>query len=43
LRPKKDGRPAMFYSLVTKDSREQEFAMNRQLFLAEQGYGYEII
>jgi DNA excision repair protein ERCC-3 len=42
LRPKKDGRPAMFYSLVTKDSREQEFAMNRQLFLAEQGYGYEI-
>ena len=43
LRPKKDGRPAMFYSLVTKDSREQEFAMNRQLFLAEQGYEYEII
>jgi len=43
LRPKKDGRPAMFYSLVTKDSREQEFAMNRQLFLAEQGYGYEIV
>jgi len=43
LRPKKDGRPAMFYSLVTKDSREQEFAMNRQLFLAEQGYIYYII
>jgi len=43
LRPKKDGRPAMFYSLVTKDSREQEFAMNRQLFLVEQGYGYEVI
>ncbi|MCL2208481.1 MAG: hypothetical protein FWB90_10400, partial [Fibromonadales bacterium] len=43
LRPKKDGRPAMFYSLVTKDSREQEFAMNRQLFLVEQGYNYEII
>ena len=42
LRPKKDGRPAIFYSLVTKDSREQEFAMNRQLFLAEQGYEYEI-
>jgi DNA excision repair protein ERCC-3 len=42
LRPKKDGRPALFYSLVTKDSREQEFAMNRQLFLAEQGYEYEI-
>jgi DNA excision repair protein ERCC-3 len=43
LRPKKDGRPASFYSLVTKDSREQEFAMNRKLFLAEQGYGYEIL
>ncbi|MCL2283725.1 MAG: DEAD/DEAH box helicase [Fibromonadales bacterium] len=43
LRPKKDGRPAMFYSLVSKDSREQEFAMNRQLFLVEQGYGYEVI
>ncbi|MDR3002459.1 MAG: DEAD/DEAH box helicase [Fibromonadaceae bacterium] len=43
LRPKKDGRPALFYSIVTKDSKEQEFAMNRQLFLAEQGYGYEIM
>ncbi|MCL1967355.1 MAG: DEAD/DEAH box helicase [Fibromonadales bacterium] len=42
LRPKKDGRQALFYSIVTKDSREQEFAMNRQLFLAEQGYEYEI-
>jgi len=43
LRPKKDGRQALFYSIVTKDSREQEFAMNRQLFLAEQGYEYEIL
>lgn len=43
LRPKKDGRPAHFYTLVTKDSREQEFGMNRQLFLAEQGYAYHII
>jgi len=43
LRPKKDGRQALFYSVVTKDSREQEFAMNRQLFLAEQGYEYEIL
>jgi DNA excision repair protein ERCC-3 len=43
LRPKKDGRQALFYSVVTKDSREQEFAMNRQLFLAEQGYEYEIM
>lgn len=43
LRPKKDGRPAHFYTLVTKDSKEQEFAMNRQLFLTEQGYAYRII
>jgi len=43
LRPKKDGRPAHFYTLVTRDSREQEFAMNRQLFLTEQGYAYRIL
>ena len=43
LRPKADNRQATFYSLVTRDTREQEFAMNRQLFLAEQGYQYEII
>lgn len=43
LRPKKDGRPAYFYTMVTRDSREQEFAMNRQLFLTEQGYAYRII
>jgi DNA excision repair protein ERCC-3 len=43
LRPKEDGRTAHFYSLVTKDSKEQEFAMNRQLFLTEQGYAYKIL
>jgi DNA excision repair protein ERCC-3 len=42
LRPKKDGSVAHFYSVVTRESREQEFAMNRQLFLAEQGYRYQI-
>jgi len=42
LRPKKKGQQAMFYSIVTRESRELEFAMKRQLFLAEQGYGYEI-
>lgn len=40
LRPKKDG--AFFYSVVTRDSKEQEFAMKRQLFLTEQGYRYYI-
>jgi DNA excision repair protein ERCC-3 len=42
LRPKSDRRPAIFYSLVTHDSREEFFANNRQLFLTEQGYTYEI-
>jgi DNA excision repair protein ERCC-3 len=43
LRPKSDGTLAHFYSIVTKDTREQDFAMNRQLFLTEQGYKYRIM
>ena len=43
LRPKSAGGAAHFYSIVTQDSKEQEFAMNRQLFLTEQGYAYKII
>ncbi len=43
LRPKADGRPARFYTVVTRDSRDQEFAAKRQLFLAEQGYHYSIL
>lgn len=42
LRPKKGDNQATFYTLVTADSREQEFAERRQLFLAEQGYPYRI-
>jgi DNA excision repair protein ERCC-3 len=42
LRPKADGGQAHFYTLVTRETRDQEFAMHRQLFLAEQGYRYEI-
>jgi DNA excision repair protein ERCC-3 len=42
LRPKQNGKQAAFYSVVTKDSVEQQFAMNRQLFLTEQGYRYYI-
>ncbi len=42
LRPKADGSPAFFYSLVTRDTRDQEFAAKRQLFLTEQGYRYQI-
>ncbi len=42
LRPKQDGSLAYFYSIVTRDSRDQEFSANRQLFLTEQGYRYVI-
>ena len=43
LRPKVDGRGARFYSLVARDTIDQDFAQNRQRFLAEQGYAYRII
>ncbi len=43
LRPKHDGRPAYFYAVVSRDTNDQEFAANRQRFLAEQGYAYEIV
>ncbi len=43
LRPKSDGSAAVFYSVVTAGTRDQEFAEKRQLFLTEQGYTYEII
>ncbi len=42
LRPKQNGSQAHFYSIVTKNTRDQEFAANRQLFLTEQGYKYII-
>lgn len=40
LRPKEA--QAYFYTLVTRDTCELDFAMNRQLFLTEQGYRYSI-
>jgi DNA excision repair protein ERCC-3 len=42
LRPKADGEVAHFYTLVTRDTRELDFAHHRQLFLTEQGYSYTI-
>jgi DNA excision repair protein ERCC-3 len=42
LRPKSGGEIAHFYTLVTRDTREQDFAHHRQLFLTEQGYSYRI-
>lgn len=43
LRPKEGVEPARFYTLVTRDTREMDFAHHRQLFLTEQGYSYEIL
>ena len=43
LRPKADGSGASFYTVVTRETKEQEFAAKRQLFLTEQGYRYEIV
>jgi len=42
LRPKPGNNQAHFYTLVSRDTVEQEFALKRQLFLCEQGYNYEI-
>src|SRR5664280_1428538 len=43
LRPKVDGRPAHFYTVVSRDTLDQDYAAHRQRFLAEQGYAYTII
>ena len=43
LRPKSDGRTARFYSVVARDTVDQDFAQHRQRFLAEQGYAYRIV
>lgn len=43
LRPKADGRTASFYTLIARDTVDQDFAQNRQRFLAEQGYSYKIL
>jgi DNA excision repair protein ERCC-3 len=43
LRPKADGRSARFYSIVARDTVDQDYAAHRQRFLAEQGYAYRII
>ncbi|MFN8496307.1 MAG: DNA repair helicase XPB [Anaerolineae bacterium] len=43
LRPKAEGQMAHFYTLVTRDTQDQEFSANRQLFLTEQGYQYTIL
>ncbi|PZF81873.1 DNA repair helicase XPB [Jiangella anatolica] len=42
LRPKSDGRTARFYSVIVRDTVDQDYAQHRQRFLAEQGYAYQI-
>ncbi|KAA9004042.1 DEAD/DEAH box helicase [Paenibacillus spiritus] len=43
LRPKPGRNRAIFYVLVTEDTREEDFAVRRRLFLTEQGYEYRRI
>lgn len=43
LRPKHDGRQAHFFTIVARDTNDQDFALRRQRFLAEQGYSYTIV
>jgi DNA excision repair protein ERCC-3 len=43
LRPKTDGRQAHFYSVVSRDTLDTDYAAHRQRFLAEQGYSYTIM
>jgi DNA excision repair protein ERCC-3 len=43
LRPKEGENKAYFYTVVSRDTREEDFSMHRQLFLTEQGYPYKII
>ncbi|MGO3146061.1 MAG: DNA repair helicase XPB [Leucobacter sp.] len=43
LRPKAKGLTASFYTLIARDTVDQDFAQNRQRFLAEQGYAYTIM
>jgi len=43
LRPKEGGKSARFYTIVTRDTVDADFAQHRQRFLAEQGYAYRIV
>jgi DNA excision repair protein ERCC-3 len=43
LRPKHDGRQAHFYTVVSRDTLDADYAAHRQRFLAEQGYAYTIV
>jgi DNA excision repair protein ERCC-3 len=42
VRPKKNGNVAHFYTIITRNTAEQDYGERRQLFLTEQGYAYKI-
>lgn len=43
LRPKKGENKSYFFSIITNDTKEEDFSHKRQLFLTEQGYHYELL
>ncbi|GAB3679929.1 DEAD/DEAH box helicase [Saccharopolyspora tripterygii] len=43
LRPKSERKQAHFYSVVSRDTLDTDYAAHRQRFLAEQGYAYRIV
>ena len=43
MRPKANGQSASFYTIVARDTLDQDFSQNRQRFLTEQGYAYSIV
>lgn len=43
LRPGDGNKTAHFYTIVSRDTVDADFAQNRQRFLAEQGYAYRIV
>lgn len=42
LRPKENAVPATFYTVVTANTVDEDFAQHRRRFLTEQGYAYTI-
>ena len=43
LRPKRGENQAYFYNIVSRGTKDQEYALKRQRFLAEQGYRYTVV
>jgi DNA excision repair protein ERCC-3 len=43
LRPKADGGRARFYTVVSRDTNDTDYAQRRRRFLTEQGYAYRLV